>query len=387
MNCKRIANILKPSCYLLIAAIVSIFSATVAAQSILSDPNFGSVTLAAGFSPDPQVRTIIAGGSTEIASCAGYFSEAPDLNLNYESGIFDLGIFTKSGVDTTIAVNAPNGDWICNDDSDYLGGTNAGVLIENPQSGLYNIWVGAYTAGDAYKSVSLAITELATTEWDGMALSENIAQQNGLNISAAPNYGAISLVAGFTPDPNVHDITAGGSVTGAECSGYFSPQPDINLTYTAGDFDLGIFSKAGEDTIIAINDPNGAWICNDDSEYMTDLNPAVLIENPTSGLYNIWVGTFSESSAPPTQLVFTELAAASWSTMALVNNEALVEDPNEEEDTVSFEDLIDNIADDSTIDDVVDDSTTTIDASNTTFAADEDSSPVQSRVQFGRKNN
>ncbi|PCJ26895.1 MAG: hypothetical protein COA96_04505 [SAR86 cluster bacterium] len=362
MNLRLTSTIKRIACFSIslgFATVLSTWATFVYPQDIFDDPNYGSLTLSAGFTPDPQVKRLVAGGSTEFDTCVGYFSGSPDLNLHYEPGDFDLGIFAKSGVDTTIAINAPNGDWICNDDSDDMSDSNPGVLIRNPQSGLYNIWVGVYSESDAFESASLAITELTVSDWNDMDLSENIPDSSSLDIFANPTYGSLTLAAGFSPDPSVTTLTAGGSVSATECSGYFTASPDLNLSYEAGNFALGIFAKAGEDTTIAVNDPDGNWICNDDSSYLTDSNPAVLIEDPSSGIYNIWVGTYSETGSPSTQLVITELGTANWDGLDL----DAVSDPEPEPEPV-------RVIEPEPVDDVVEIILLT-----------------PSRVQFGRKNN
>ena len=52
-----------------------------------------------------------------------------------------VAISTTSDADTTLAVRAPNGEWLCNDDSN---GLNPMVSWEHPRSGRYQIWVGTF---------------------------------------------------------------------------------------------------------------------------------------------------------------------------------------------------------------------------------------------------
>ena len=111
-------------------------------------PTYGTVNLSAGFTPDPYVRSISAGGADEVAlggsECDGFIhAAAPDLDLNYQAGGYQLAIYAKSNTDVTLIVNAADGRWYCSDD---YSGTNPAIIFSNPPSGNYNIWIGTYRA-------------------------------------------------------------------------------------------------------------------------------------------------------------------------------------------------------------------------------------------------
>ena len=93
---------------------------SVFAQDTSADPNYGTLNLSAGFQPDPRVVSLTAGGgisaSRASSGCRGYITNAPDVRLNYTSGSFPLSILVDSAADTTLVVNAPNGNWYCDDD-------------------------------------------------------------------------------------------------------------------------------------------------------------------------------------------------------------------------------------------------------------------------------
>jgi len=116
---------------------------------------------------------------------------------------------------------------------------------------------------------------------------------------AQPRYATVDLRAGFEPDPREIQVQAGGDREvrglGADCGGWIDfSKPDVDLNYTAGTYPLFISVVAGTDTTLVINDAAGNWICNDD---LDGLNPGIVIPNPASGNYNIWIGTF-EPGAP-----------------------------------------------------------------------------------------
>lgn len=120
--------------------------------------------------------------------------------------------------------------------------------------------------------------------------------------SLTATYGEISLRAGFTPDPYTVSLTAGGSINGSalpgSCTGMISRAPDFEVTYTAGSFPLVFRSISSADTTLIINGPDGSWSCDDDS--YGDGDAQVVFRRPQSGTYDIWVGTFGNSTASAT---------------------------------------------------------------------------------------
>lgn len=129
-----------------------------------------------------------------------------------------------------------------------------------------------------------------------------VAQNAGLPANSA----TLSRSAGFTPDPIVINVVAGGSVDanrsiGGSCVGNISDAPDVEFTYSAGSWPLAFGVVSDGDTTLVINGPDGRWFCADDVE---GLNPVVVFQNPGSGVYDIWVGHLSGSAGG--QLLITE---------------------------------------------------------------------------------
>jgi len=58
--------------------------------------------------------------------------------------------------DATLIVNAPDGNWHCNDD---FSGWDPMVELKGAKDGQYDIWVGSYSA-DVYIVGTLYITEM-----------------------------------------------------------------------------------------------------------------------------------------------------------------------------------------------------------------------------------
>jgi uncharacterized protein YdgA (DUF945 family) len=129
----------------------------------------------------------------------------------------------------------------------------------------------------------------------------------GLDILAEPFFGRYELHAGFSPDPHQTQLIAGGAanlgsamldgtVTGA-CVGFVSAdRPDLELTYSAGPDPLFIYTASDADSTIIVRDPAGNWHCNDDAPGLA-YNAGVRFNQPLSGDYLIWVGTFSGAFA------------------------------------------------------------------------------------------
>lgn len=145
------------------AALLPWLAAPSAAQNWRLNPTYGSVTLNAGFLPDPVRRTVQAGGNIRLnpmSGCpgGGYVANAPDLRLHYRAGGFALSFYVRAPGDTLLLVNDPSASWFCNDD--YPGyGLDPGLRFGNPRSGQYDIWVGTY-GRNRVRNSTLYITEM-----------------------------------------------------------------------------------------------------------------------------------------------------------------------------------------------------------------------------------
>jgi hypothetical protein len=137
-----------------------------------------------------------------------------------------------------------------------------------------------------------------------------------LDPNGTPNYRPdLEIESGFVPDPRTRDMISGGDVDvnylgtdseGTTCNGYATSQPDYRVRYTAGAAHLlrFYFEGAGDATLI-INDPVGNWRCDDDS--YGSVNPTIDFEDPVTGRYDIWVGSYSQDTPVNGTLSVTEL--------------------------------------------------------------------------------
>ncbi|CAN5253705.1 hypothetical protein BH10PSE2_BH10PSE2_01880 [soil metagenome] len=122
-------------------------------------PTYGEIDLSSGFVPDPRRLSLRAGGTIQASNvssdCTGLIASAPDYRIQYTAGSQPLIISTRSDTDTTLVINGPNGNWVCDDDSG--GGSDASVVFEKPASGAYDVWIGTYGGGLA--AATLILTE------------------------------------------------------------------------------------------------------------------------------------------------------------------------------------------------------------------------------------
>jgi hypothetical protein len=145
--------------------------------------------------------------------------------------------------------------------------------------------------------------------------SESASGGDELDWELPPNFGDVDLTAGFTPDPFSIEVVSGGPIDAAylgdDCRGFATAAPDFDVRYTAGSQGLLRFyfvaDTAGEDTTLLVNSPDESWHCNDDA---TDsVNPQVDFDNPESGLYDIWIGSYESGAQVNGTLYVTEVSS------------------------------------------------------------------------------
>ena len=132
------------------------------------------------------------------------------------------------------------------------------------------------------------------------------------DMNGTPNYGTMNLRTGFTPDPAVVRVQSGGtldaSTIDSTCAGFITAAPDVRLVYSAGSLPLIISVASGADTTLIVNGPDGRWYCDDDGG-VNGMNPQVRFNHPTSGRYEIWVGTYGRAALRDARLNISELTS------------------------------------------------------------------------------
>ena len=289
------------------AVTAALMASATLAQDYTEPPSFGRVSLSSGFTPDPYVRNLTAGGSIRaqdrFSDCRGYIANAPDFSVNYTAGSLPLIFTVDSDADTTLVINGPDARWYCDDDG-AESPLNPLVRFSNPQSGRYDVWVGPYSRG-AGVPATLFVSELG--EYTRDSQSGNSSYGSGLDISLASRFADITLNGGFLPDPYQLRLTAGGPVSVSDsfdfqtssCRGYVTREPSVELDYT-GYGDLFIYTNGDADTTLVVNGPDGQWYCSDD-EIGTDAG--LEFNNATQGVYDIYVGTYSQGDRQTTLMI------------------------------------------------------------------------------------
>lgn len=130
--------------------------------------------------------------------------------------------------------------------------------------------------------------------------------------SLSPTYGTVRLVSGFLPDPHTVPVVSGGNIDarsalGGNCLGFVAEAPDYRLHFEAGQYALFISVLSEADTTLVVNDPNGNWYCDDDGNGYP--NPALWWNNPISGQYDIWIGTYANATYHDATLYISEIGA------------------------------------------------------------------------------
>ena len=126
-------------------------------------PLYATLNLRSGFLPDPEIVDLTAGGGDDASNlgfdCVGdIYAAAPDVRLNYSPGVSSLYLYVTGEVDSTLVVNTPDGNWVCNDDGNHPNaGTNPLLVFDEPLPGQYDIWVGTFTVNG---NASLYISEI-----------------------------------------------------------------------------------------------------------------------------------------------------------------------------------------------------------------------------------
>lgn len=243
-NCRELAqrefSFLKVNLVSTLLCVLAASAPLVQAQTLDAEPQFGSLSLASGFSPDPSLREFVPGGNDSARElppeCVGYINASqPDFRLNFQAGSDSLGVLVNSSADTTLLVSDPAGNWHCNDDAIFLADTNPGVQIAEPLSGDYHIWVGTYEQDVAPLYTILAVTEQPTAQWAAfdLGVQEMIF---AMSLDAAGNivFGEDSGV--YTNDGECDDprFEGPGSVFGASTSELFADASDCRGEFEAG---------------------------------------------------------------------------------------------------------------------------------------------------------
>lgn len=217
--------------------------------------------------------------------CAGHSRfDAPDAVLTLDAAQRGLSIFARSERDLTIAVRAPDGTILCNDDS-Y--GLDPSVTFDSAAAGDYLIFVGAYSQGGTGNYDLFA--NLGAPSWSGLPFE----------VGGPPRAGSFTLDTASLSQSRIlarvpvvsREPMSNLPITGY-CPGFTGTDaPDAIITVTEGQPVLNIFAASSADLVLAVRDPAGNWLCNDDAYR---LNPMISFADAMEGEYLAYVGTFGQ---------------------------------------------------------------------------------------------
>lgn len=295
---------------------------------------FITISPEAGFPLDPFLVSVQAGGpvtaSTLSEACQGYISDAPVVTADYQGEADMMKVFFYSDNDTTLVVQTPDGDYLCNDDTSSLL-LDPTVAITQPVTGTYNVWVGnsvprglaagflVFTTRDDMNASKLALASLVkrNTVPEVLPLRDRFlrAAQN-LEDAAAAVESPDALEAGG--DAATVDVTADGDLPAPElqknddalCGGLVSLAPNYAFDWTGEADGLTLFVEADQDTTLFVLGPDGSVTCSDDTAGADNLNPTVTLEQPGEGRYLVWVGRLDPTTSVDAVLTITEDAKA-----------------------------------------------------------------------------
>lgn len=275
--------------------------------------NFGTVTLATGFTPDPHTATGTSGGAVNAQNlnqaCRGWVASQPDHLLVASTAFSNLRILVNGGAgDTTLVVQKPDGSYVCNDDAE---GRNP-IVTSSFTPGTYKIWVGSYEQGQN-TAYTIGFTELGSVNAASLGGGGGAAPAAG---GGGSNFGTVTLASGFMPDPHKAEGTSGGSVQASSlnpsCTGWVSATPDHLFVASNAFSNLRVLVHSTDDTTLVIQKPDGTYMCNDDAE---GHNPIVTGAFP-AGTYKVHIGSYNQGENSRYTLGFTELGSVTAASLA-----------------------------------------------------------------------
>jgi hypothetical protein len=307
-------------------------TATPATEEAVDAGAFIAINPQAGFPLDPFLVSLQGGGpldaSTVSDQCRGFVAEAPAVTVDYQGEADLLRAFFLSNGDTTLVVQTPDGDFLCNDDTHRLL-LDPSIVITAPVQGVYSVWVGSVAAQDLIPGF-LVFTTRGSVTAGNLALTDLVRRQplpptqplrqrqidagQRLAEALATVEDAEALEAGG--DDVTVEVTADGDLPVPElltndalCSGLVSLAPSYALDWSGETETLSLLVEADGDATLLVRTPDGSLLCSDDASADT-LNPLVVISEPAEGRYLVWVGRINPGEPVSGVLTVTETAGA-----------------------------------------------------------------------------
>ena len=93
-------------------------------------------------------------------ACEGFIDGRPTLGVTASIGQA-VTLYTEGLVDTVIFARAPDGNWVCNDDSGV--GYNAGLTLDLSGGEVWTVFVGTYSQHAGYPETTLVLQAASLT--------------------------------------------------------------------------------------------------------------------------------------------------------------------------------------------------------------------------------
>ena len=290
------------------------------------DLTTATVTLQAGFIMDPYLLPVI-GKSERAASevqkgCNGFISATPNVVVNWAGSTDQLGFFVYSDADAVLAVQQPDGSFLCNDDAG-LRTTDPLVKIVDPAPGVYKVYAGTATKdAPALGFLAVTQTDLDDARLADLDLTSVLRRRERPKLLALPQldpqtlltgrraiFGSTELQAGFKP---VQVFAAGGGDIAAfrmedgklACAGFISPVPSYSFTWTGQSQGLRLFFEALKDSALAVVTPEQKVLCGMNAA-SANLNPVVDVPAPVAGRYQVYVASMAPDTVVGGRLTIT----------------------------------------------------------------------------------
>jgi hypothetical protein len=148
-------------------------------------------------------------------------------------------------------------------------------------------------------------------------------------------YLTLDMQAGFALDPFLVSLNGGGEVDASTldpaCVGYINDRPVLTANWEGAVDFLRIFFYSDSDSTLVVQRPDGSYVCADDVDENV-LDAELVAEEPSAGLYKIWVGSYEPDQLIPGLLIITarpDLSLASFDPRMLVKREPIAIEPEE----------------------------------------------------------
>jgi hypothetical protein len=290
------------------------------------DQTSATIDLHAGYIMDPYLLPVV--GKTEkaasdvVTGCNGFIGTAPSVVVNWSGRTDRLNIFVYSDDDAVLAVQKPDGSFICNDDA---GARTVDPLltIEDPADGPYTIYVGSANQDQpALGFLALTQAELDDARLAALDLSPMLRRRErprvqpipqldlkDLLLDRTPIFGSTELQAGFEP---VQHFAAGGGDTAAirledqmlVCAGYLTAVPSYSFTWSGDPQDIRVYFEALKDSSLAVVTPDLEVLCGMNAA-TDNLNPVIDIPAAAPGQYKIYVAAMQPGTVVAGRLTIT----------------------------------------------------------------------------------